>query len=364
MSGIKELITSAFGQDACLYQDVLQCSPTATVSELRKAYHKNALCYHPDKQKARTEQGKEDMEGSTRATTLRFQAVSAAFELLSDPLKRALYDATKRISPEDDEVFGTATSRSSSGRRSSRNNNDKDWVEFFQSVFQEVATAGSDFDRDYYCGSHEETQDIIKYYKLCRGDLMKVLSCVVQGKEADFLRWKKDIIDPAIQRGEIESFERKRAHKLSHVGIEQGGKKIQRLRKKGTNQKITKQLADPTGLEDTDEEDDTASAAATARTNKSNSSKMTKRDKMEFRVAKKQKEKREKEIEFATMMQSKQWTSASMNDATSKQSKSPHRANKHGFSDSFLSRLEKKFSEEDNSYSAKKGKREKRKRHY
>jgi curved DNA-binding protein CbpA len=363
MSGIQELITSAFGQDACLYQDVLQCSPTATVSELRKAYHKNALCYHPDKQKSRPEQDKEDMEGLTRATTLLFQAVSAAYELLSDPSKRSFYDATKRISPEDDELFGTTTSGSRNSRsRSSRNNNNKDWVEFFQSVFQEVATAGSDFDRDDYCGSHKETQDIIKYYKLCKGDLMKVLSCVVQGKEADVLRWKKDIIDPAIKRGEIESFERKRAQKTSHVGIEQGRKKIQRLRKKGIKQKTTKQLADVTGLEDTDEENDTASSAA--RTNKSNSSKMSKRDKMEFRVAKKQKEKREKDIEIATMIQSKQWTSASMNDATSKRSKSRHSANKHGFSDCFLSRLEKKFSEEDNSYSATKGKRIKRKRHY
>ena len=59
--------------------EVLGVSKEATEKEIKKAYHKLAFDFHPDRNK---EPGAEE----------RFKAVTAAYETLSDPTKRAQYD--------------------------------------------------------------------------------------------------------------------------------------------------------------------------------------------------------------------------------------------------------------------------------
>ena len=60
--------------------EVLGVSRTATADEIKKAYRKGAKKFHPD-----VNQGDKTAED-------KFKEVSAAFEVLSDPKKRALYD--------------------------------------------------------------------------------------------------------------------------------------------------------------------------------------------------------------------------------------------------------------------------------
>lgn len=63
------------------YYDILGVSKSASSDEIKKAYRKLALKYHPDRN------GKDDKESEQK-----FKEASDAYQVLSDPQKRSQYD--------------------------------------------------------------------------------------------------------------------------------------------------------------------------------------------------------------------------------------------------------------------------------
>ena len=63
------------------YYKILNIGEKATPEEIRKAYKKLAMRWHPDKNK-----------GNEKVAEEKFKEISEAYQILSDPKKRSEYD--------------------------------------------------------------------------------------------------------------------------------------------------------------------------------------------------------------------------------------------------------------------------------
>lgn len=386
MSPTLALIRSAFGPTTTLY-DALQSTEDACQADLKKAYRKMALKYHPDKQPRNSKQ----YQQLIKEATSKFQAVSAAYEVLMDTTRRSVYDATGGVTEEDDGLTATSSyeekyRRSNRRRKRETETNTSDeyrqrrWDDFFHSVFNDIITADSRYgDVDSYRRSRQEHEDVLKYYVTCKGDLQMVLKCVIHGTEKDINRWRKNIITPAILKGDIEDYcgikdakntnadtfnsstRNARTSELvdsdednDDYRLENKRKKIYNIssmkkkRLKKYNTRRYNQFKDSTErksmeatatlLKDSadDAEDDCNSRSGTIVPLS-----MNRRDKMEYRVAKKLKLKANREIEIASIMKSKTWSSRV---ATKAPIGREHRERSGTFNNVLLSNLEKKYA--------------------
>jgi DnaJ homolog subfamily C member 9 len=100
-------------EDVDLYA-ILGLEFTATDEEIKKAYRKLALIYHPDKHVASTEDARQ-------ATSRKFQQVGFAYAVLSDKKRRAKYDATGSTEDGFDLVGG-----------------EDGWEAYFEALFENV----------------------------------------------------------------------------------------------------------------------------------------------------------------------------------------------------------------------------------
>jgi DnaJ homolog subfamily C member 7 len=73
---------------------ILEVPRDSEQDDFRKAYRKLALKYHPDKQGGKS-------EAEIEAASTKFKAVSEAYEILSDPEKKAKYDSGVEVEDLD-----------------------------------------------------------------------------------------------------------------------------------------------------------------------------------------------------------------------------------------------------------------------
>ena len=79
--------------------------------------------------------------------------------------------------------------------------------DFFTSTFGKVTAKGIDeFTQSYKC-SEEEEKDVLKYYTMFKGNLDKMLECVMcSDGMIDKEHWVEDYIHRAIRDGSVEDF--------------------------------------------------------------------------------------------------------------------------------------------------------------
>lgn len=184
-------IANAFGEGANLYTVVLaleDSGPDVPHSKIRRAYYKRCLVYHPDK----LDPAKLSPEEIDDAKA-KFQAVSVAYNILSNEESRSEYDETGELFEEDDDDAGGKTGTDQ-------------WAEYFSGIFGKVGVDDIEkFEAKYKC-SDEEEKDVLKYYVQFKGNLYKCLECVMCSRDEDKKRWVEDYIKPAIQKGEVEDY--------------------------------------------------------------------------------------------------------------------------------------------------------------
>lgn len=193
-----QLLKDAFG-DQTIYE-ILGVPKDADEESVKRAYRKLALKHHPDK------------GGDAK----KFQALSLAHSILSDPEKRKIYDQTGDLDGEDSsQDFNT-------------------WYEYFRNLFPKITVADIERFGETYLGSEEEVVDVIAAYEQQGGDLKKIMECVILAEDGDEPRIC-EIIDAAIERKELTSTKK---YKATRVSVEDAKKKRKKPTKKANEESL------------------------------------------------------------------------------------------------------------------------------
>lgn len=123
------------GQDEVDLYAVLGLTSSDSLDNIKKAYRKLALLYHPDKHSASSETAQK--EASTK-----FQQVGYAYAVLSDEKRRKRYDETGRTDEANGLGFGPA------------DGDEGGWEAYFEGMFEEVTRKRLDELKKEYQGMH------------------------------------------------------------------------------------------------------------------------------------------------------------------------------------------------------------------
>ncbi|KZV64945.1 DnaJ-domain-containing protein [Peniophora sp. CONT] len=170
-----------FGTEEADLYGALGLTSTATGDDIKKAYRKLALKYHPDKHASASEDAKAE-------AAHKFQQVGFAYAVLSDEKRRAHFDKTGRT----DEGF--------------EDMGEDGWEDYFADLFDGVSKERLDNDKREYQGSTEELHDIKAAYVETSGDLEEIMNQIPHSTHEDEARITI-IVSGLVKSGELPAFE-------------------------------------------------------------------------------------------------------------------------------------------------------------
>ncbi|PIL23930.1 transporter [Ganoderma sinense ZZ0214-1] len=166
-------------QDVDLY-DVLGVKQDSNPDDIKKAYRKLALKYHPDKHAGASEDARAD-------ASLKFQQLGFAYAVLSDEKRRGRYDLTGKTDECAD--FGPG---------------EDGWEAYFEQLFEEVTKDKLDIMKKEYQGSDKELEDLKQAYIETDGSIADFMTHIPHSTFDDEARFIVAISD-LIERGDLPS---------------------------------------------------------------------------------------------------------------------------------------------------------------
>ncbi|KAJ3146023.1 hypothetical protein HDU89_006753 [Geranomyces variabilis] len=153
----------------------------ASEVDIKKAYRRMCLLYHPDKLSKAT-------ETERLAATEKFQQIAAWYGILSDPAKRARYDQTGSLDERGIEYMdkGNAT-----------------WYDFFRNLWGELTLKDIDEYAKKYHGSDEEKRDVLDAFAKTKGNLLRAIEEHIPLSHIDELPRYRAIVQSAMNNKEI-----------------------------------------------------------------------------------------------------------------------------------------------------------------
>lgn len=137
---------------------LLDLPPTCTQKEIREQYKKLVFLCHPDKTKNNPE------------LTEKFRNIQKAYEVLSNPDSRKIYDETGNVDDEHDQIEIEET------------------LNYFRKIY---STKDIDDFAKKYVNSKEEEEDLINFYNEYNGDMTSILECIPLSENKDIERYMK-----------------------------------------------------------------------------------------------------------------------------------------------------------------------------
>jgi len=160
---------------------VLSVPNDARSEDIKKAYRRLALIYHPDKHAAASVTAK--AEASTK-----FQQIGFAYAVLGDEKRRERYDRVGRT----DEGFELAAGEDG-------------WEAYFEQMFDRVTRGKLDEMKKEYQGSAEETDDLKAAYISTQGSIGEMMTYIPHSTHDDEARFIV-AISKLISNGPLPTF--------------------------------------------------------------------------------------------------------------------------------------------------------------
>ncbi|KAB0798628.1 hypothetical protein PPYR_09621 [Photinus pyralis] len=157
------------------FYDIFNVDKTATAKDIKKAYYKLSLLYHPDRVE----------ETNKELSTEKFKLLSNIHSILQDEDKRKVYDEGGSV--DDDDFFVT------------------NWVNYWRGIFKKITTEDIDKFKDEYIGSETERNDIKKAYVGSKGDMNRIIEMVPFSNCENEPRLIK-IVREMVDNEEVEEF--------------------------------------------------------------------------------------------------------------------------------------------------------------